>query len=98
MRTRPRTNARRLDDAAFFARPMLRLLEDRTACATRFAVMPRVFFVMLPVFAASVAFYRADFPGALIFAVPFTRSLFLRHGVRGVEFTRNEHLAQRSAQ
>lgn len=64
---------KRLDTAPWFVRPMLRaLLEDPAGFRTRiFTIMPRVFFAMLPVFAAIVSvFYRKRrFPTALVFAV-----------------------------
>jgi hypothetical protein len=64
---------KQIDGAPWLIRPMLRsIAEDADAFRARlFAIMPRVFFAMLPVFAAIVAlFYRQRrFPTALVFAV-----------------------------
>jgi hypothetical protein len=89
-----------LDDAAWFLRPMLRLmLEDPEGFRQRaFTVMPRVFFVMLPVFAAIVSlFYRGrTFPTALVFAVHLHAFAFIAFTVsEAVKFTGREHLAER---
>lgn len=62
-----------LDSAPWYVRPLLRAVaEDPEAFRARlFSIMPRVFFGMLPVFAAIVAlFYRGrTFPTSLVFAV-----------------------------
>lgn len=62
-----------VDQAAWYLRPMLTsLLEDPDAFRTRmFTIMPRVFFALVPVFAAIVfLFYRTHhFPTALVFAL-----------------------------
>jgi hypothetical protein len=62
-----------LGDVPSVVRPMVRsIAEDPDAFRARlFAIMPRVFFGMLPVFAAIVALFyrRSRFPAALVFAV-----------------------------
>ena len=62
-----------LERAPWFLKPMLKATADDPAAfrARIFTVMPRVFFALLPVFAAIVAvFYRGRrFPTALVFAV-----------------------------
>jgi len=62
-----------LETAPWFLRPLLRsLAEDAAGFRARiFTIMPRVFFAMLPVFAAIVAlFYRGRrLPVSLVFAV-----------------------------
>jgi hypothetical protein len=61
------------DTAPWYLRPMMRsVLEDPGAFRTRlFTIMPRVFFALVPVFAAIVVlFYRRHhFPTALVFAL-----------------------------
>ena len=89
-----------LDDTVWFFRPMLEmLLEDEEGFRQRlFTIMPRVFFVMLPVFAAIVSlFYRGrTFPAALIFAVHLHAFAFLAFTVsEALKFTGREHLADR---
>ena len=63
---------RNIDRAPSYLRPVLRAVAEDPATfrARIFTVMPRVFFGMLPVFAAIVAlFYRnRNFPTALVFA------------------------------
>jgi hypothetical protein len=70
-----------LGGVPWVARPMVRsIAEDPDAFRARlFAIMPRVFFGMLPVFAAIVAlFYRSRrFPAALVFAVHVHAFAFL---------------------
>ena len=70
-----------LDDVPWVARPMVRsIAEDPDGFRARvFTIMPRVFFGMLPVFAAIVAlFYRTRrFPAALVFAVHVHAYAFL---------------------
>jgi len=72
---------RDIDDAAWFVRPLLRAVaDDPDAFRTRvFTIMPRVFFGLLPVFAAIVAlFYRGrTFPTALVFAAHLHAFAFL---------------------
>ena len=72
---------KQLDSAPWFVRPMLKsVVEDPDAFRARlFTIMPRVFFAMLPVFAAIVAlFYRERrFPAALVFAVHIHAFAFL---------------------
>lgn len=89
-----------LDDAVWFLRPMFEMmLEDEQGFRRRvFTVMPRVFFVMLPVFAAIVSlFYRGrTFPAALIFAVHLHAFAFVAFTIsEALKFTGNEHLAER---
>ena len=70
-----------LEHAPWFMKPLLRALaEDSAAFRARlFTIMPRVFFAMLPVFAAIVAlFYRGRrFPVSLVFAVHLHAFAFL---------------------
>ena len=70
-----------LGDVPWVLRPMVRsIAEDPDAFRARlFVIMPRVFFGMLPVFAAIVAlFYRKRrFPAALVFAVHVHAFAFL---------------------
>ena len=70
-----------LNDVPWVARPMVRsIAEDPDGFRARvFTIMPRVFFGMLPVFAAIVAlFYRKRrFPAALVFAVHVHAYAFL---------------------
>ena len=70
-----------LGDVPWVLRPMVRsIAEDPDAFRARlFVIMPRVFFGMLPVFAAIVAvFYRKHrFPAALVFAVHVHAFAFL---------------------
>jgi hypothetical protein len=70
-----------LDTAPWVVRPLLRALtEDPAGFRARlFTIMPRVFFALLPVFAAIVAmFYRARrFPVSLVFAVHLHAFAFL---------------------
>jgi len=85
--------AKKIDDAPWFMRPMLRsVLEDADGFRARlFTIMPRVFFGMLPVFAAIVAmFYRGRrFPTALVFAVHIHAFAFLTFAVsEAAKFTR----------
>lgn len=70
-----------LDTAPWLVRPLLRSLADDPAGfrARLFTIMPRVFFALLPVFAAIVAlFYRGRrFPVSLVFAVHLHAFAFL---------------------
>lgn len=70
-----------LGDVPWVVRPMVRsIAEDPDAFRARvFAIMPRVFFGMLPVFAAIVALFyrRRRFPAALVFAVHVHAFAFL---------------------
>lgn len=70
-----------IEGAPWFIRPMLRsIAEDQDGFRARlFTIMPRVFFGMLPVFAAIVAlFYRGRrFPTALVFAAHLHAFAFL---------------------
>lgn len=89
-----------LDDAAWYLKPMLRaILEDPAGFRQRmFTVSPRVFFALLPVFAAIVAlFYRGrNFPTALVFAVHLHAFAFIAFTLTEVlKFTGNARLAER---
>jgi hypothetical protein len=70
-----------LEAAPWFVKPFLRAIaEDSAGFRARiFTIMPRVFFAMLPVFAAIVAlFYRhRRFPVSLVFAVHLHAFAFL---------------------
>jgi hypothetical protein len=70
-----------LETAPWIVKPLLRsLAEDSAGFRARlFTIMPRVFFAMLPVFAAIVAiFYRGRrFPVSLVFAVHLHAFAFL---------------------
>ena len=72
---------KQLDDAHRLLRPMLRgLAEDPEGFRSRvFTIMPRVFFALLPIFAAIVSlFYRGRrFPVSLVFAVHLHAFAFL---------------------
>jgi hypothetical protein len=74
-----------VDDAPWMLRPMLRAIANSPEefRARLFTVMPRVFFAMLPVFAAIVfLFYRADtFVTALVFAVHLHAVAFIAAAV-----------------
>lgn len=70
-----------VDTAPWLLRPMLRgLADDPAGFRTRvFTIMPRVFFALLPVFAAIISlFYRGRrFPVSLVFAVHLHAFAFL---------------------
>jgi hypothetical protein len=72
---------RQIDRAPWVLRPLLRsAAEDPRALRARiFAIMPRIFFGLLPVFAGIVAlFYRGyTFPAALVFAAHLHAVAFL---------------------
>ena len=92
--------AAELDDSPWFLRPMFRaMLEDPAGFRQRiFTVMPRVFFALLPVFAAIVALFyrRRNFPTALVFAVHLHAFAFIAFTVtEALKFTGNNHLAER---
>jgi len=87
-----------LNQAPFWLRPMLRsVLEDPAGFRSRiFTNMPRVFFAMLPVFAAIVSvFYRGrNFPVSLVFAAHLHAFAFVAFGVSELaKFTRSEGVA-----
>ena len=89
-----------LDSAPWYLRPMIRSLAEDPAGFRRrmFTIMPRVFFVLLPVFAGVVAlFYRQHhFPTALIFAVHLHAFAFVVFAVsEALKLTGREHLAER---
>jgi hypothetical protein len=73
------------DDAAWFLKPMMIALQkDPIAFRARtLTIMPRVFFALLPVFAATVwLFYRRRrFPVALVFAVHVHAFAFLAFSI-----------------
>jgi hypothetical protein len=86
------------DRAPWFIRPMIRsVAEDPDAFRSRlFTIMPRVFFAMLPVFAAVVAlFYRkCHFPTALVFAVHLHAFAFIVFAIpEAMKFSGNARLA-----
>lgn len=102
---RPLTEAERaemlasLDEQAWFMRPMLRsMAEDPQAFRQRiFTIMPRVFFAMLPLFAAVLAvFYRGrTFPVALVFAVHIHACAFvLLTFTEAAKFTESRAIAE----
>lgn len=70
-----------VDEQLWILRPMLRAMaEDQAGFRARaFTIMPRVFFAMLPVFAAIVALFyrRRHFPTALVFAAHLHAFAFL---------------------
>lgn len=85
------------DDALWIIRPMLRAaLEDPAGFRQRvFTVMPRVFFGLLPVFAAVVALFyrRRPFPTSLVFAVHLHAFAFLIFALSEVmKFSGNDPL------
>lgn len=89
---------KQLDTAPWFVRPMLKAVaEDSSAFRERlFTIMPRVFFGLLPVFAAIVwLFYRSRrFPTALVFAVHLHAFVFLIFSVaEAAKFSRLRMLA-----
>jgi hypothetical protein len=93
---------KQVDSAPWYVRPMIRAVaEDPAAFRSRmFTVMPRVFFALLPVFAAIVALFyrRRHFPTALVFAVHLHAAVFLIFSIsEGLKFTGNQHLAERVA-
>ena len=86
-----------LDDSPWVLRPMLRaMLEDPAGFRLRvFTVMPRVFFALLPVFAAIVAlFYRQrTFPASLVFAVHLHAFAFIAFALtEALKFSGSEPL------
>lgn len=88
------------EQAHWLLRPMLRsFAEEPDAFRTRmFAVMPRVLFALLPVFAAIVALFyrRRTFPVSLVFAVHLHAFAFIAFAVSEVtKFTGREHLVDR---
>lgn len=89
-----------LDDAPWYLRPMFRaILEDPAGFRQRiFSVSPRVFFALLPVFAAIVTLFyrRRNFPTALVFAVHLHAFAFIVFTLTAaLKFTGNAHLAER---
>ena len=89
-----------LDEAPRYLRPVFRaMLEDPAGFRQRlFTIMPRVFFALLPVFAAIVALFyrRRNFPTALVFAVHLHAFAFVAFtAAEALKFTGNNHLAER---
>ena len=89
-----------VESAPWYVRPMIRsIAEDPAGFRQRmFTIMPRVFFALLPVFAAVVAlFYRKrHFPTALVFAVHLHAFAFIIFAIsESLKFTGSEHLAER---
>lgn len=89
-----------IDTAAWYLRPMIRAMaEDPAGFRQRmFTIMPRVFFVLLPVFAGLVALFyrRRHFPTALVFAVHLHAFAFVVFAIsEALKFTGNAHLAER---
>ena len=89
-----------VDRAPWIMQPMLRAFADDPGAfrARMFSVMPRVFFAMLPVFAAIVAllYRRRPFPTALVLAVHLHAFAFIAFTLSElVKFTGREHLADR---
>ena len=87
-----------VEQSHWLIRPMLRAVEtDPEGFRARmFATVPRVFFVLLPVFAAIVSlFYRRQrFPAALVFAVHLHALAFLIFAVaEASKFTRSAPIA-----
>ena len=89
-----------IETAPWYLKPMIRsIADDPSGFRQRmFTIMPRVFFALLPVFAAAVAlFYRQrHFPTALVFAVHLHAFAFIVFSIsEALKFTGNEHLAER---
>ncbi|HET9469119.1 MAG TPA: hypothetical protein VFO48_11930, partial [Vicinamibacterales bacterium] len=96
----PEELLKQLDSAPWYVRPMIRAVaEDPRGFRTRmFTIMPRVFFALLPVFAAIVALFyrRRHFPTALVFAVHLHAAVFIIFSIsESLKFTGNLHLAER---
>lgn len=90
---------KQLDTAPWYLRPMIRAVaEDPSGFRVRmFTIMPRVFFALLPVFAAIVALFyrRRHFPTALVFAVHLHAAVFIIFSIsEGLKFTGNLRLAE----
>jgi uncharacterized protein DUF3667 len=91
---------KKVDTAPWYVRPLIRAVaQDPSGFRARmFTIMPRVFFALLPVFAAIVALFyrRRHFPTALVFAVHLHAAVFLIFSIsEGLKFTGNQHLAER---
>jgi hypothetical protein len=89
-----------IESASWIFRPMLVAMQDDPDGfrARMFAISPRVFFVLLPVFAGVVALFyrRRTFPTALVFAVHLHAFAFAAFAIsEAMKFTGNEHLADR---
>jgi hypothetical protein len=88
-----------IDEAIWFLRPMMTAMLDDPAGyrARAFTVLPRVFFALLPVFAAIVALFyrRRNFPLALVFAVHLHAFAFIAFTVsEALKFTGSLQLAE----
>jgi hypothetical protein len=89
-----------LAEAHWLLRPMLRsFIEEPDAFRSRmFAVTPRVFFALLPVFAAIVALFyrRRTFPVSLVFAAHLHAFAFIAFAIsEATKFTGRERLYDR---
>lgn len=86
-----------LESAPWFVRPMIRAMEDPEGFRARlFTIVPRVFFALLPIFAAIVAMFyrRRTFPTSLVFAVHVHAFAFLVFMVsEAAKHTRSEIFA-----
>lgn len=85
------------DTAPWYVRPMIRAVaEDPAGFRERmFTIMPRVFFALLPVFAAIVALFyrRRHFPTSLVFAAHLHAVAFIIFSIsETMKFTGNERL------
>jgi hypothetical protein len=88
-----------LDQSPSYLRPVFRaMLEDPAGFRQRlFTVMPRVFFALLPVFAAIVAIFyrRRSFPTALVFAVHLHAFAFIVFAIaEALKFTGRDQLVE----
>ena len=91
---------REIEEAHWLLQPMLRSFaeEPEVFRSRMFAVMPRVFFGLLPVFAAIVALFyrRRTFPVSLVFAVHLHAFAFIAFAIsETAKFTGREHLFDR---
>lgn len=89
-----------VEQSHWLLQPMLRsLAEEPAAFRSRlFAVMPRVFFALLPVFAAIVAlfYWRRRFPVSLVFAAHLHAFAFIVFSIsEAAKFTGREHVFDR---
>lgn len=89
-----------IEESHWLLQPMLRsFVDEPDAFRSRmFAVMPRVFFALLPVFAAIVALFyrRRTFPVSLVFAVHLHAFAFIAFAIsEALKCTGREHLVER---
>jgi hypothetical protein len=87
-----------LDNANWLYRPVLKAVATNPAefRSRLFTIMPRVFFALLPVFAAIVAlFYRREtFPTSLVFAVHIHAFAFIAMSIaEAIKFTGSQTIA-----